>query len=179
MSSWRSRLNGAGRKLRGILGLSFIGGSIAAVFAGSATLLASLWGTLQWGMAPAWTLELVLAVGSVFFAIGAIGTAGFTTLLAATSHRIESVGDVPLLRAASLGTLAGFTLPILFSVPFLGVSVSYFVSQALPGLAVFGAMGGALSTTLVVAAQRAHARELASDDDPGLLPADVRPVGEA
>ncbi len=164
MNTWRGRIVEAGRKLRGIVGLSFFGGAISGTIGALIGAVGSALSAMNAGVSPfSWMISSVMALGFGFFVFGAVGTAGFATLLAVTSWRIGSVGEIRLLNAAALGALAGFVAPVIFMLPWIGFSeIGRFVVLEVATLSVTAALTGGLATALVSAAKRADRRELES-----------------
>ena len=144
------------RKLRGVAGLSAVGGAIGAVFGVFWKLGATMWGFGTLGLAGvAWSVVLWSGTG--------ILAAGGVAALIATSRSVGSVREVSTWKVGACGALMGAGAPALVVLLMAG-SVSFSATALAAG--VTGVLGGLLGAGLVEAAKRADMMEL----DPGERP---------
>lgn len=162
MSVLRRWAGAVARKIRGVLGLSLIGGVFSAAVGG---VIATVLVVAEMGM-PGFGLlaDLLRDVTPLFFVGGAVTTGGFATLLAATSGG-RTLADLTYRRVALMGAFVGTLLPVGLIVAEAGfaVLIDVFV-DALPAFGVFAASGAVLTSTLVALAKRAERRELSEGE---------------
>lgn len=140
MSNW-------GRKVRGILGLSTIGG-----FAGS--LIGAMWSVVS-GLLTFGTVVPPgnIVVGAIVWgSFGAFASGGFGLALGILGSRV-SLDRLRLWHAALLGGLVGSVFPTAILVLFTGSALSLTVPLLASASALCAGLGGLLSFSLVAAAK--------------------------
>lgn len=154
---------GVVEKVRGLAGLSTIG-AVAGFIGG--VVLAGAQKLMGVGF-PAWADVIGLGEGGAI--AGGACAFGLGVVLATVESK-KSLEELPLWRMAALGAGLGVVLPV----GFLLVTSGTIHFLGAPGivLTVVGSgalLGGALSTSLVALAQRAHRTELAAVEEVGAL----------
>ena len=146
------------RKLRGLAGLTAVGGLIGAV-SGGLTGLIQLWlGVL--GTGPP---LLVAGLAAVWGGYGASVAACVGVLLAVMGPK-KSLTELSAWLTGLCGAVIGAAAP-------LGLAYAFSFPLSIMGGAVvqFALLGGALGAGLVIAAKRAESRALASSAEPEAL----------
>lgn len=153
MSSWA-------RKVRGILGLSAVGGVIGGLYGAVRLGLMAIFGS------GTFIMEGLLLGMATYATFAAIATGGVGLLLATAGSRL-SLEELSPLRAGIVGGLLGAAAPVLFVLATWsgGVAAPALVSVALR----FGVLGGILGGGLVAVAKRADPALPGSGDDSFLL----------
>ncbi len=151
-----------GRRLRGLAGLSTVGGFISGIV-GAVSMIGLGINNFGFSLDPVvWRmiLEGSVMAGTTFFVAGAVTTAGFASWLAATSGR-RSLQELPLWQMSLMGAVVAALIPAGLLVSSGGFGSLWAVgTRILPLTAVFAACGGLLSSTLVGIAKRADRKEL-------------------
>lgn len=154
MSDW-------GRKIRGLLSLSVIGGGLGALFGAARVGLMAVFGV------GAVTPDLLVATMALYGTFAALATGGVGTVLALTGAR-SSVQELSVWKAAALGAAVGggAALVVLLTTYTTGVyPIATLASIALR----FGVVGGVVGGGVIAAAKRADSRALEPGSDPSLL----------
>lgn len=153
MSSW-------GRKVRGILGLSAVGGVLGGLY-GAARL-----GVLAILGSGTFVLEGLMMGVATYAGFAAIAIGGVGLLLATAGSRL-SLDQLSPFRAGAVGALLGAAAPVLFILATWSGAVG---TAALLSVALrFGLLGGILGGGLVAVAKRADPALPRAGDDPLLL----------
>jgi hypothetical protein len=146
MSRWYHRL-------RGMLGLSLIGGAAGVVFGAGWSLIGSLW---RFGIIFP-EAALISSVGWGVF--GALAGAGFGVMLTTLAGR-RSLDELPVWKAGAWGMLSGMIVPIAVMVVLNGAIPPVFAM--LPILGFCGALGGIFGSGLVAVAKFGPDNEVGS-----------------
>lgn len=156
-------MSGWVRKVKGVFGLSAIGGVLGGLFG------AARFGVLALLGAGGWSWEIlgqgVLAYGG----FAAIATGGVGLLLATAGSRL-SLEELSPLKAGLVGALLGGLAPVLFVLATFSGGIA---TPAIASIALrFGLLGGILGGGLVAVAKRADPALPRGGDDPILLSRD-------
>lgn len=160
MSNW-------GRKLRGALGLSVIGGTLGGLLGAGWALVSGVL-SYGWGFPPG-----NLVVGAVVWgSFGAFAAGGLGVGLGLLGERI-TLDELPLWKAGFIGAVAGALFPfaILAMVGGSVLSVAFPLLASVSGLCA--GLGGLLSFSLVAAAKHGSDDSLGSGGSTPLLPDEV------
>ncbi|MEM7413857.1 MAG: hypothetical protein AAF389_00085 [Gemmatimonadota bacterium] len=153
-------MSGWGKRLKGILGLSVIGGAI-----GSAYGVVRLGLMALLGMGGLTTTNLLGAV-AVYGAFAALATGGVGVLLTTVGRRL-SLHELSPWKAALFGAVLGAGAPLLLiGATYTGVQTGAVLAAI--GLR-FGLMGGLLGGGFVAAAQWADRNALDAPDEATLI----------
>lgn len=155
-----TKLSDLARTLRGLLGVTGLGGAAGALVG---AFLASARGLVGWGAAWAWPDVIGVATGG--FLYGATCGLGFgLALLAVDSKR--SLRELPLWRMAALGALLGAGVPVVFMLLTSGLDHFLYAPGIVASVTTQGAvLGGLVASSMVALAQRADRAELAQVDE--------------
>ncbi len=145
------------RKLRGLAGLTAVGGLIGAV-SGGLTGLIQLWLGV-WGTGP---LSVAL-FAAVWGGYGASVAACVGVLLAVMGPK-KSLTELSAWLTGLCGAVIGAAAPL-----GLAYALSFPLSTMGGAVVQFALLGGALGAGLVIAAKRAESRALASSAEPEAL----------
>lgn len=152
------------KRLRGLAGLTSLGGLAGALFGGVGAVVSVLLG------GGVLTAEVVLVGAAVWGGIAALATAGVGVSLLAGGPR-ESLAELSAAKAGALGVVIGATVPLLLSlsirVVLLGLAPTISVS-ILSSMVIGGVVCGTIGGGLVTVAKRADAGRLAGSDAPAL-----------
>lgn len=152
-------MSGWVRKVRGVFGLSAIGGVLGGLFG------AARFGVLALLGAGTVSVEMLVQGVLAYGAFAGIATGGVGLLLATAGSKL-SLEELSPIRAGLVGALLGGIAPVLFV---LGTFSGGLGTPALLSIALrFGLLGGILGGGLVAVAKRAD-RTLPSGEDDGLL----------
>lgn len=143
-----------GRKLKGLVGLSAVGGAIGAVYGALRAGMLALTGL---GFVP----EVFVSMVTSHAAFAALTTAGVGLTLATVGSRL-SLSELSPWKAALVGGVCGAAIP-------LGVVALTFTGVGTAGIfltigARYGLLGAVLGGGLVAVAQRADRRALPADE---------------
>ena len=156
------------KKLRGLVGLTALGGAVGGVFGAVGTAIT---GFLGGGIV---TAELLFYGGVAWGGIAAVASAGVGLFLAAGGRR-KSLAELSAVKAGVFGMLIGAAAPLLLNlgirVVLLGLAPTVSVS-VVASMAIGGTLCGALGAGFVTAAQRADAGRLEAPSE------DLLPAGE-
>ncbi len=149
-------------RLRGLMGLGFVGGCLGALFGAGSMMLKNLtmFGSI---------LGLSIAESATGWGVfGALAGSGFGLVLTMMAGR-RRLQELNFWRAAILGGVVGVSLPVVWFGTQLGWTFPILVLFVLPQAAMCGAFGMLLGSGLVAVAKDAESRELLSTDDASLL----------
>ncbi len=147
------------RRVRGLLGLGFVGGCVGVLFGPLAVLLNRhplFGGWMEWGLSTS-------IVGWGLF--GVLAGSGFGLLLTSTSTQ-RHLHQLNFWWAALLGGAVGLAVPMLFG-PQLTWAFPSLLS-VVPRTALCGAFGMLLGSGLVAVAKESERQELPRADNPAL-----------
>lgn len=143
-----------GRKLKGLVGLSAVGGVIGAIYGAARAAILAFTG---FGWAP----DIFMGMITSHAGFAALTTAGVGITLATVGSRL-SLSELSPWKAALVGGVCGAAIP-------LGVIALTFTGVGMPGVflaigARYGMLGAALGGGLVAVAQRADRRALPGEE---------------
>lgn len=144
------------RRLRGLLGISAIGGGVGVLFGAAWMVVASLWSIGA-------VLGTDVMLGAIFWGIfGTLIGGGFGILLTALGSR-RTVEEIGVWRAGMWGAVAGCVVPLGLMTLFAGGLPPALV--ILPALVFCAGFGGLLGSGLVAMAKRAPPGEIVPGAD--------------
>ena len=143
------------KKVRGLIGLTSVGGVVGALFGAVGTAATAFFG------GAVLSVPMVLLGAGVWGGIAAVATAGVGVFLAAGGPR-ESLADVSAGKAGLFGMVIGAAAPLLINlgikVVLLGLAPTI-TASVVASMAIGGALCGTLGAGLVTVGQKADLLE--------------------
>lgn len=153
-------MSGWGKRLKGLLGLSAIGGAIGALYGVARVGLMALFGI------GGLSVSNLLGAVAIYGAFAALATGGVGVLIATVGRRL-SLHELSPWKAALFGAVLGAGAPLLvLGATYTGIQ-TWAVLTAV-GLR-FGLMGGLLGGGVVAAAQWADKNVIEGAQEPTLI----------
>lgn len=153
------------KRLRGLAGLTSLGGLAGAFFGGVGAVVSLLLG------AEAFSAQLVLLSAGVWGGIAALATAGVGVSLLAGGPR-ESMAELSAAKAAALGVAIGAVAPVLvtWGIKFVVLGLAPAISVSLlSSMVIGGVVCGTIGGGLVGVAKREEAGRLEGSEAPALV----------
>jgi hypothetical protein len=144
------------RRLRGLVGMATTWGVCFSTLSSLLFLVARLSGKLP---VEVFGTRIVLAIAGRGFVVGALAGAVFSLVLAAAERR-RTLSRLSYARVALWGFLGTAALPFIFSA-FSSANILHLpISIVVAGTLTYGAIGGAIATTILRVARRAPAQAI-------------------